>query len=80
MPAVFYILGVIFAAISGYFGYQALNAVWMVSTALEIANFQAAHSGALTVALGAGIISALFFCTGAITEAILARKDNDDAL
>lgn len=74
MPAVFYVLGMLFAAICANFTYGAVSRVEMVYTAIDAMNFQLDQMTALGVAIGSGIISAIFFATGAITQAILTRN------
>jgi hypothetical protein len=59
MPVVFYILGIAFALVCANFAYGAV---------VGPTNF-----AALSIALGGGIISAIFFSTGAIIETM--RRD-----
>jgi hypothetical protein len=77
MPAVFYVFGLIFAAICANFSYGAAAHTEQVFTAVELANFQLGQVTALTAALGSGIISAICFATGAITQALLQRRDRE---
>lgn len=77
MPVVFYVLGFVFAAICANFTYGAIAHSEMVYTAVELANFQLGHWTSLAIAVGSGIIAAIFFSTGAITQTLLRSHDPD---
>lgn len=63
MPVVFYILGAVFGIACAHFAAAAFSdaAVYLPTN--------------IAAALGAGIIGAIFLSTGAITEALLSRRD-----
>jgi hypothetical protein len=74
MPVVFYILGIISALGCANFTYAAVGYSEPVESTLQIVNFQMAHASAVAIALGCGIISAIFFSTGAIIETMRRRE------
>jgi hypothetical protein len=73
MPVVFYVLGIVFALVCANFTYAVVTAQTTVHNVLEIATFETAQSATIGLALGSGIISAIFFSTGAIIETM--RRD-----
>ena len=75
MPVVFYVLGLVFAAVAANFLYGAVTYRERLFDVAQLANFQMAHSTGLAIALGAGVISALFFATGAIIQTLRDRGD-----
>jgi hypothetical protein len=73
MPVVFYILGIVFGLICANFTYAAVATYRDVHTIFEIAAFQTAQAATIGIALGSGVISAVFFSTGAIIETMRRR-------